>query len=436
MKTQKTILRELLLTFSAVGITTSISFAATKMMSKFLIKEEFAIVVLAYTIQSFFNLLISGPYLNAFSRFFHEYDPKDKLSIHNISQNLATLYLRSTAWLAIIIVGISASLRSSLNYNMTPIVYGVLLAGLQGYFDIHTNFYTARRQRLQALVSQVAMASTKLIACLPLIFGNLRSGWVVLVTLVISGGVITKWRSRQTKSTFHLDKLGIREIYSSDSFQRAGVYASPFILWSLSQWLFTASDKWTLQYLHRPDLVADLAIITTIFIAPFNILGSTIQSFLMPIFYEKIGLNQKPPKSYFFKTTILSCVLMLFFSTPLIVLYWINPEYILTLLSDSKYLNVSPFVIVFACGAVMLNLGQLLCSPLLLEDRLTMLAILKNSSMLLGAILVFCAAWSQDLGRIGASQFFTGIYFCVIAFCMNLRIAYGKNSRGNDVGRL
>ena len=272
---------------------------------------------------------------------------------------------------------------------------------------------------------------TKLFACIPLMFSGLQSGTSVLVVLFFSSVLITKWQRDRTQLHFPKTKVPLGEICRSDTLKRAMAYAVPFVGWSLSQWFFSASDKWTLQYINRSDLISDLAVISTIFVAPFNIVASSIQSFLMPIFYQKIS-SPKLSTRYFIKRTFAACLLFLAISVPFLTLYKFKPEFLLALLSDTKYISVSSSVFFFSIAAVLLNTGQLLCSPLLLENRLKKLALLKNSSMVVGSFLVFFAALRADLAGIATSQIYTGVYFSIIAIIMICRLRASDILRRHD----
>ncbi|MFT5759981.1 MAG: O-antigen/teichoic acid export membrane protein [Alteromonadaceae bacterium] len=119
--------------------------------------------------------------------------------------------------------------------------------------------------------------------------------------------------------------------------QRIWLFSYPLLIWGTFGWLRDMSNRWYLDYFLDKEHVALFAMMGSLaLIAPFALQG-VIGSFFMPIIYQKE--NEEKGFSRKFLNILIPVLTVVFFISFVIVYFFKN--FIVTLLTDDKYLSIS-----------------------------------------------------------------------------------------------
>ncbi|MEY3901737.1 MAG: hypothetical protein RL189_1043 [Pseudomonadota bacterium] len=412
-------LKELSLTLAGVALNAVLGLLTIKVLSNTLDKDNYSGYVLATTVTSFCMLIVFGPLTNSIARYFAEANTNGQL--HDLRQTINSIFLKivSSILFATIFILLIAWL-----YNNNPattesaVIYGLILSIPTGICAIQEALYSTNRMRGQVIKLQLGNNALKILGIVIIIQLFEPSDSLVLLTIAVSTLLVSwiNWRIQEDlifKRYEYHNTAADRKCTAKEWQKLLLTYAIPFSIWSIPQWLQQAADKWTLQSAGDATAVAELAILTTVFATPINLVSSALQQFISPILFQRMADKSNDTNFQNFRSVILLCALLTGFCIPLILLSHFYSSKLITFFSNEAYTTQGSWGVSIALAYFLQSLGQILCLPLLGEGKLGSLTKLKISTGILGAIFsIFGAAYYALAGAIFA-QFAFGLMFLI-----------------------
>lgn len=390
------------------------SLSVVKVMTHFLDPAVYGEVALAMTGALFVQNIILGPCCNSLSRYYVLAKEQNKIKTYFLaSQKLFTEAVIASLVMALIII--FGSLIAGFYKYILQILIAAMLAIISGSSSAFDTIQTARRERKIVAWHQGVQQWTRVLCVVVaiLLFG--KTSITVLLGAcfgafipLISQAIFLK--NSVENSLLQNDVISVKELNKQVSQMKK--FCFPFLIWGIFGWLQSSSDKWALGASNSTSDVGRYAVLMQLSLAPTTIFAGVIAQFISPIIYEKAGSgldlyklkNAANINKNIFKIIMILTILIT------IVLY-LNHRKIFSVLTDSKYSEVSylmPWV--FLSGGVFSG-AQILSMSLLLHFKSQTLLWPKVGTAILAIILYFGVAPRFGLnGLVVASLFVASIY--------------------------
>ena len=305
--------------------------------------NEFGIYGLAITINGLFSQLLFGPFLNGFSRF----NPVSfKLNQEeNFLSSIFILWLRFSLYVilfSIFVIPIIFLTNKTEFLKLFCIV--ILYSFLSNFIELIATYFQSLRYRFKVLLIRICDAAFK-IFFLSLI--GITSIEMVFIYYNLTFIIIMIFNIKFLKKLLSL-KFNIKTKYWNKKLLK---FIKPFLYWGVFLWIYLNSGKWLLEFIDSTENVGFYNGIYQIGYTSILLIGSTINTFLLPILFQKTNVSGKSEidlnlwYNRIIKFGIITALLIAFLTS------LISKEVILFILGN-KFLDVNsflPYMILSGC---------------------------------------------------------------------------------------
>jgi O-antigen/teichoic acid export membrane protein len=290
------------------------SFVVIKLITK-IGTSEFGVYSLILTICGLVSAILIGPSEQGFVRYFFNFEGAENKKRF---LNVIYLFFISTISLLSIISIWFYFIKLLSNPNILLIGLFVIFFTFSSFFSSIFNLIRKRKLNtilivLEKAISAVLLYSLKIYEVL-----NITN---VLIVLIVSIVVSLFLRINFLNSKFDyklfrdLKIVGLREYVI---YKKIFLFSIPFIIWGLSGWLQSSSDRWVIAHysnMHTVGIYSLMMTLSSYLIAtPIGVVGQYFQ----PIIFEKIGDKSKTKNEI--KKYILTCVILVLFGVAISLL--------------------------------------------------------------------------------------------------------------------
>jgi len=266
------------------------SFLSVRVLTEFLPVDEFGSLSLAIFTTLFSVQLFSGPFTNAFTRFYSVAVDENNLPVFYKNLNSLILFLS----IANFVIGIVIISLVNIVYgkvNPLLLLLALLTTIISGACAIINGVQTAARNRKNVGFHQTIIIWGKLGFALSFIYilGNnaiaVMTGYSVATLLVFLSELFFLRKMPQYSRKISL-KL-------NDGFANQIIkFSWPFIIWGIFTWIFSASDRWALELFQSRSEVGLYSAVYQVGYLPMTILAGIFSQFISPIIFQRAGNAQ------------------------------------------------------------------------------------------------------------------------------------------------
>ena len=340
-----------------------LSFVILKLLSK-MGTSDYGIYALVLTITVLLSLILFGPAVQGFIRFYYDYLGKGAV---NTYISLVNRFLFVASGLLSLIVIIMVILSLSADFSLAPEFFlfaGIfIIAGRLGeFFNAFLNLL--RRRRENALLQGAEKFTIAVVLFVLLLNRSLSLvvTFVVLsvITLLFSFIKIGVFRKNIPEQLIAgpADPLIKKEMRG-----KIVLYVFPFVLWGVSGWLQLNGEKWIIADLLSTSVVGIYAVmmslVTAFIVVPANILAD----FTTPIIFQNYSNPEDPEKTRNGYLYIKLNVLLVIIVTSLAVFitaFW--GKYLIIIISGADYALYWYLLPLLCFGTGLFYAGQALAS--------------------------------------------------------------------------
>ncbi|MDB4913287.1 MAG: hypothetical protein JWM95_931 [Gemmatimonadetes bacterium] len=190
-------------------------------------------------------------------------------------------------------------------------------------------------------------------------------------------------------------------------------FAKPLAVTGGLTWSQMASDRWSLNAMISTSQVGVYSVVYQIAVAPFSLLGVTIQQLLAPIVFQIAGTGKNRDAVRASHLQVLAAVAVILLATGVAMLVtWQFHAAIFALLVGPQFATYSSLLPLGVLSGGLLAAGQVVATTVLSRGETEQLVLPKAVTAVLGLILnVIGAHYYGVIGVLSANAVFATIYF-------------------------
>lgn len=364
--------------------------------------NEFGIYGLSLTVTTIFFQILYGPLSNGFQRFL-------PLSI-DLRSEKSFMYGNSKIWInasLIVFVNFFAALPIIYYLNKFNWIYLTILIFFftiaSSIFELNISYFHSQRKRKKVLELRIIENSIKILL---LLFFVPTSPEIVLLLFSIAYCLLIFLYPKILISILTYRK-NLRTKYWE---KKTKIYMKPFMIWGVFNWVQLNSAKWFLEILDNTSNVGLYNGLFQIGYTSIILIGSTIISFVTPIFFEKTNLSGKSTLNLnkLFNYIIYCSPLLL--GIVFIIFYFFSDILIMLILGD-KFIEVSDLLPIVAIAATLFSLSNLIATFTFTKNRPNSMMFPNIFSSIIGTIITFFLIHKFSIeGAVAALVVFNIIY--------------------------
>jgi len=347
--------------FSGQLFNVVLSFVILKLLSK-MGTTDYGIYALVLTIASLLSLIIYGPAVQGFIRFYFNYLAQ---GLSGIYLNLANKFLFATglifAGTTLLLFLISFFLETEFSPLFFLFAGMFIAAGRIGEF--YNSFLNLIRKRKEnSLLQGGEKFTTALVLLLLIIAGrlNLVNVFAALSIITILFFIFKIRVFNKNIAPSQIPSAGEAESKRKNMISEIRLYVFPFIIWGISGWLQLNGEKWIIAGLLSTSAVGIYAVmmslVTAFIIVPANILSE----FSTPIIFQNYADKGTADKGYLYIN--INMLLMLFVTLAAFLITVFTGKEIIIIISSPDYAIYWYLLPLLCLGTGLFYTGQALTS--------------------------------------------------------------------------
>lgn len=304
----------------------------------------------------------------------------------------------------------------------------ILVFLADGWVLLGLTFVSAIRDRARYTILTTTSAWVRL--ALIILAGNVGTTSIesVLVAYALASFIVLGplWRGLIKDSQY--TSLGRFDVHLLG---RMLAYGLPFGIWSCFAWGHQYFDRYAVDiWLGRHSAGTYIAAVQ-VSALPFAALGAVLSQFLTPVAYEIAGDgNSELGLARVEAFTKGVAKLFVIVSVPLVLVYFLGGNWILSLLTSKAFDTSSTYLGVLALGALATSLAHLLTTQLLVYKRSGLLLWAKICPGLLGVPITWLLIAKYGFTGAAVAYLITGLFFlCLTMYLVHRLTMAGEQSR-------
>jgi O-antigen/teichoic acid export membrane protein len=391
------------------------SFVGVRVLTKYLVPEEYGRLALGLTIATLINQTLLGPLSNGVTRFFSPSLEKGEL-FHFFKDSRSILF-KSSAIIILLFIPLIFYLFIYQNDFLIIITSSILFAMFTGFNAIISGIQNAARQRSIVALHQGIDPWLKFLVPVFLMIFFTNSSNTSMIGYAIASIIVF------ISQLFFFNKLYIKydnlnttinyEIEIKPNYKKQIIdFSWPISVFGIFTFLQLISDRWALKYFSSIEVVGLYAVLYQIGYYPLILITNVVGQYLSPILYQKAGDNSDPERIKYVNNIIWRISLFSLGLTNIAVLisYYYHSKIFLFFV-DSSYSSISyllPWVIL---GSGLFATSQILTINFMVEMKTKLIMKLKIITALLSVFMNIIGAYFYSInGIVIASILFPVLY--------------------------
>lgn len=365
------------------------SFAGVKILTGVLDPSTFGVYALALTIINMIHLNLFVPFGQTIIRFWGIYRARGaEAEFDGLLRAIDRGCIRAFCVLSAL-VGAAVSLCCSVSLGCV-VMLSFLIGLLNGLFGLKQSVCLAERQRKKFALFNILINTMRPLGAIAavMLYAPRQNAAVALLGMLAGGaGAYTiihatfTLKTRAREAAFELPRERYREILA---------YASPFIVWGLSGWIYLSVDRWCAGLVLGVEGVGLLAVVSQVAMYPLAFGSGFLSSLFMPIAFQKAGaLTDRAAIGKAISIPLISACAFAAGAAILAAIFGVWHREVIILLSRTRYTALSSLLPVMTLAWAMFFLAQAItqCGQVLNNTKAFMVP--KSASTLLMGLCTY-----------------------------------------------
>lgn len=312
-------------------------------------------LALIFTLQAFFNIILFGSINNGVQRFSPVSKELEKFrSFFSSTLKIGLIF----SILVIILFFIFSLIFLLLNKSnwIYPLGLAIFISIFLGLSEFIVSIIISIRNRKLVFIFKLIDSLFKILL---LIYYKIENYLDILEIYLISSVLYYLILLGNYRKTIDLKNFVSLSLYEKYWIKKMYLYSIPFILWGIFGWFQQSSIKWSMDFFLDRDSVGNFNALIQISYTPVLLIYGTVSSFLTPIYFQKIKINNVDSKSKNLLNKIISfsfiSVIIVIIGS--IILYSIGGQ-LLTLVFPLEYLVILDYMPVSFLAAGLFAIGS------------------------------------------------------------------------------